>query len=285
MSIIMIDQLVVEETKSLLVALLNKPKVLKEQILSDLPNDIVDSFIKTYCSGTGNKAIDIPTYFVFPNTPPKTAFLLVQYKGSEEDTDNATLGSLLGDWEDDTIGQQVHEKLPIHVSDSEKKAWIEPTKEVSKVISIPSTTKWKIEDNKIYLPYVPLYKDGVSKIEVFYNEKVDVKTKSTPYGLINKEGVTIDFISTNVNTIRVLTAIFTYIRIYLKSSLEENSRVFLPTIEMNGMDIIEATRDNTLDNQPLFYRRLQVTYKVDQTLDKIESGTLDKIIMNEEGEI
>ena len=50
--------------------------------------------------------------------------------------------------------------------------------------------------------------------------------------------------------------------------MEENYNVYLPTIEMNGMDVIEDTKSNGLDSQPLFYRRLTVTYKVTQTIDQ-----------------
>lgn len=266
MAITNVDQLLLDETDSILTGLLTNSKYLKENILSSFPDEMVDSFINTYCTDGNHLGKKINTYFAFPTTAPTTAFLLFQFKGSEEDEEASVLGSIEGQTISNSVGQTIHEKLVVKTKD--KTAWVEPNQPIHSVVSILQTTKYNLQDNKVYIAYIPPYDDEKHKIDLYYNTKMDKDGYSSPLGINTSEGVTIDFVSSNINTIRCLSAIFTYIRIYLKQTLEENYNVYLPTIEMNGMDVIEDTKSNGLDSQPLFYRRLTVTYKVTQTIDQ-----------------
>lgn len=266
MAITNVDQLLLDETDSILTGLLTNSEYLKENILSSFPDEMVDSFINTYCTDGNHLGKKINTYFAFPTTAPTTAFLLFQFKGSEEDEDSSVLGSMEGQTVPNSMGDTIHEKLLVNTKD--QTAWVEPTKDIYSVVSIPQTTQYSIQDNKVYFTYIPPYDDGQHKIDLYYNTKVDKDGYSVPLGINTSEGVTIDFVCSNISTIRCLSAIFTYIRVYLKQTLEENYNVYLPTIEMNGMDVIEDTKSNGLDSQPLFYRRLTVTYKVTQTIDQ-----------------
>lgn len=266
MSITNVDQLLLDETDSILTGLLTNSEYLKENILNSFPDEMVDSFINTYCTDGNHLGKKINTYFAFPTTAPTTAFLLFQFKGSEEDEDSSVLGSMEGQTVPNSMGNVVHEKLLVHTQD--QTAWVEPTQDIYSIVSIPQTTKYSVQDNKVYFTYIPPYDDGKHKIDLYYNTKVDKDGYSVPLGINTSEGATIDFVCSNISTIRCLSAIFTYIRVYLKQTLEENYNVYLPTIEMNGMDVIEDTKSNGLDSQPLFYRRLTVTYKVTQTIDQ-----------------
>lgn len=266
MAIVNVDQLLLDETNSILTGVLANSNYLKNNILNSLPSDTVDSFINEYCTDSNHLGKKINTYFAFPTTAPTTAFLLFQFKGSEEDDESSALGSVEGQTISNSVGQAIHEKLVVKTQNAT--AWVEPTQEIHSVISIPQTTNYNLQDNKVYLTYIPPYDDGQHKIDLYYNTKVEKDGYSSPIGINTNEGVTIDFVCSNISTIRCLSAIFTYIRIYLKQTLEENYNVYLPTIEMNGMDVIEDTKSNGLDSQPLFYRRLTVTYKVTQTIDQ-----------------
>ena len=119
---------------------------------------------------------------------------------------------------------------------------------------------------------------------MFYIIKEENTGQSYPIGINTIEAVTIDFISNNTNTIRCLSGIFVYIETYLRKSLEDNGAVFLPSIELNGMDMVQdvSTAENSLGGQQLYYRRLTVNYHVTQTIKQNMNQTLDKIILGGE---
>ena len=66
--------------------------------------------------------------------------------------------------------------------------------------------------------------------------------------------------------------------------MEENANIYLPEIELNGMDMIEDVNsgDNSIGGQQLFYRRLQITYHVTQTIRQGAGEDIKKIILDEE---
>lgn len=264
----MVDQQLADETQSLLAYLLSNSYIIKQEILSQVPSEIADSFIDAYCTDHGHKGKQIPMYFAFPNTPPRTAFLLIQFKGSEEDKDSSVLGSNQGNLQDSKLGNEVHEKLRVQtaIENGYSVAYVEPTKPVYQVEAIPQANQFQLKGNRVYLVYTEQLDNEKVYVDVFYSVALDKQGKEYPIGINTKEGVTIDFISTNTNTIRCLSALMTYIRVYLKQSLEENGNVYLPEIEMNGMDIIADQVQNGVPGQQLYYRRLQVTYHVTQTI-------------------
>lgn len=279
MSISLVDQQIADETESLLNYLLSNSYIIKQDILTQLPDKIVDSFIDAYCTDKGHHGKNIPVYYAFPETPPRTAFLLIQFKGSTEDEDSSVLGGLEGPLSDNDEGDTIHERLAVKVDNN--RAYVEPNKPVKYVRSIPQTNQYKLDGNRIYIPYID---DMEGKhIDVYYAIKTDREGKIYPIGINTKEGVTIDFIASNTNVIRCLSAIFTYIRVYLKKSLEENGSIYLPMIEMNGMDLIADNQANSsVPGQQLYYRRLQVTYHVTQTISK-GAGELLKEFKIKEG--
>lgn len=281
MSIELVDQHIVDEVNSLLKGILANPYIIKQEILSQLPNKIVDNFINTYGIGKDNHGVEIPLYFAFPQTPPKTAFLLAQFKGSQEDEDNAVLGNYQGNLVSNDNGNLTHEKLPVVVDG--KQAYLQPSKPIKSVYSIPQTNVYEVRDNKVYIPYLPVYNKD-SKFDLFYIIKEENTGQSYPIGINTIEAVTIDFISNNTNTIRCLSGIFVYIETYLRKSLEDNGAVFLPSVELNGMDMVQdvSTEENSLGGQQLYYRRLTVNYHVTQTIKQNMNQTLDKIILGGE---
>lgn len=281
MSIELVDQHIVDEVNSLLKGILANPYIIKQEILSQLPDKIVDNFINTYGIGKGNHGVEIPLYFAFPQTPPKTAFLLAQFKGSQEDEDNAVLGNYQGNLVSNDNGNLTHEKLPVIVDG--KQAYLQPSKPIKSVYSIPQTNVYEVRDNKVYIPYLPIYNKD-SKFDLFYIIKEENTGQSYPIGINTIEAVTIDFISNNTNTIRCLSGIFVYIETYLRKSLEDNGAVFLPSVELNGMDMVQdvSTAENSLGGQQLYYRRLTVNYHVTQTIKQNMNQTLDKIILGGE---
>lgn len=281
MSIELVDQHIVDEVNSLLKGILANPYIIKQEILSQLPDKIVDNFINTYGIGKGNHGVEIPLYFAFPQTPPKTAFLLAQFKGSQEDEDNAVLGNYQGNLVSNDNGNLTHEKLPVIVDG--KQAYLQPSKPIKSVYSIPQTNVYEVRDNKVYIPYLPVYNKD-SKFDLFYIIKEENTGQSYPIGINTIEAVTIDFISNNTNTIRCLSGIFVYIETYLRKSLEDNGAVFLPSVELNGMDMVQdvSTAENSLGGQQLYYRRLTVNYHVTQTIKQNMNQTLDKIILGGE---
>lgn len=281
MSIQLVDQQLADEVRSLLDGLLENSYIIRQDILSQLAKSnpkIVESFINTYCTDEHNKGKHIPLYFAFPETPPTTAFLLVQFKGSEEDTDNEVLGGNEGNYRDNSEGDIVHEHLLVQTDD--KSAFVQPKHKVKSVYSIAQTNTWDlVSADRIEVPNLDIFKDQQSYFDVYYAVLRDVKGKSYPIGINTQEGVTIDFISSNVNTIRCLSAIFNYIEVYLRRTLEENGNVYLPQISMNGMDMVQDANNpnNSVNGQQLYYRRLTITYHVTQVINQGAGKVLDKI--------
>lgn len=277
--------MLVDEVTSLLRGILSNSYIIRQDILGQLPSKTVDSFIDIYGLEDGNHGIDIPLYFAFPQTPPKNAFLLAQFKGATEDTDSSVLGNLQGPLVDNSVGDLVHEKVEVKTKevDGKKVAYGETQHPIYSIVSIPQTTAYDFTNNQISFPYLSIYDNQDIIFDVFYNIKENHKGRNYPIGINTKEAVTIDFISSNTDTIRCLSGIFTYMEVYLRKTLEENTNIYLPEIELNGMDMIEDVNagNNSIGGQQLFYRRLQITYHVTQTIRQGAGENLEKIIMNE----
>lgn len=289
MSISNVDQQLVDEIKSLTAGVLGNSTLVKSEIMGDLPTDLVDDFVATYCTDGSNRGLEIPVYFSFPTTPPKTAFLLVQYKGSVEDEDSSSLGGIQGGVQDKHEGPVLHEKVAF-AYDSDKHIIVGNTQnQIYKINSIPQLAiqNIKFEDNNISIlgvsDDVGSMFDGSKTTDVYYSEYLeDKKADILPIGINTNEGVTVDFIASNTNTIRCLSALFVYIQIYLRHTITETYNVYDPKIEVSGMDAIENLQNQGDLSQQLYYRRLTITYKVTQV---ISQSMAEKIGILKEPEI
>lgn len=289
MSISNVDQQLVDEIKSLMAGVLGNSTLVKSEIMGDLPTDLVDDFVATYCTDESNQGLEIPIYFAFPTTPPKTAFLLAQYKGSVEDEDSSSLGGVQGSVQDKHEGPVLHEKIAF-AYDSDKHIIVGNTQNrIYKINSIPQLAiqNIKFENNNISIVGVnddigSMF-DGSKATDVYYSKYLDDKKADIlPIGINTNEGVTIDFIASNTNTIRCLSALFVYIQIYLRHTISETYNVYDPKIEVSGMDAIENLQNQGDLSQQLYYRRLTITYKVTQV---ISQSMAEKIGILKEPEI
>ena len=275
MSISNVDQQLVDEIKSLMAGVLGNSTLVKSEIMGDLPTDLVNDFVATYCTDESNRGLEIPIYFAFPTTPPKTAFLLAQYKGSVEDEDSSSLGGIQGSVQDKHEGPVLHEKIAF-AYDSDKHIIVGNTQnKIYKINSIPQLAiqNIKFENNNISIlgvnDDIGYMFDGSKTTDVYYSEYLDDKKADIlPIGINTNEGVTIDFIASNTNTIRCLSALFVYIQIYLRHTIAETYNIYDPKIEVSGMDAIENLQTQGDLSQQLYYRRLTITYKVTQVISQ-----------------
>lgn len=284
MPISLVDQQISNDISSLLQGILSNVYIINRDILREFPKDISDSFLATYGIGDNYKGINIPIYFAFPDTVPTNAFLLVQYEGGEEDTDHNSLGLVSGVRQPNSSSDIIHERLKVQVDSTGTNpvAYLSPSKDISSIISIVQTTKHTVKDNKIYLTYFDVYANSDIYMDVYYSYLDPYEGFNTPIGIVMNEKVTVDIISSNVNTVRCLSAIMSYISIYLKTKLENNGNVFLPQITFNGMDLIDAINsgENSIAGQQLRYRRMGITYKTIQTIGINSTNTISDINMN-----
>ena len=289
MSISNVDQQLVDEVKSIIAGVLGNSTLVRSEIMGDLPTELVDDFVATYCTDGSNRGLEIPVYFAFPTTPPKTAFLLAQYKGSIEDEDSSSLGGIQGGIQDKHEGPVLHEKV-VFAYDSDKHVIVGNTQNpIYKINSIPQLAiqNIKFENNNISILGV---NDDIGSMfdvskatDVYYSKYLDDKKADIlPIGINTNEGVTIDFIASNTNTIRCLSALFVYIQIYLRHTISETYNVYDPKIEVSGMDAIENLQNQGDLSQQLYYRRLTITYKVTQV---ISQSMAEKIGILKEPEI
>ena len=275
MSISNVDQQLVDEVKSIMAGILGNSTLIRSEVMGDLPTDLVDDFVATYCTDGSNRGLEIPVYFAFPTTPPKTAFLLAQYKGSVEDEDSSSLGGIQGNVQDKHEGPVLHEKVAFVYRPDEHILVGTTQNNIYSINSIPQFSIKNIESEKNYIIVhgvnddIGSLFDGIKTTDVYYSEYLDdKKADMLPIGINTNEGVTIDFIASNTNTIRCLSALFLYIQIYLRHTIAETYNVYDPKIEVSGMDAIDNLRNQGDLSQQLYYRRLTITYKVTQVISQ-----------------
>lgn len=275
MSISNVDQQLVDEVKSIMAGILGNSTLIRSEVMGDLPTDLVDDFVATYCTDGSNRGLEIPVYFAFPTTPPKTAFLLAQYKGYVEDEDSSSLGGIQGNVQDKHEGPVLHEKVAFVYRPDEHILVGTTQNNIYSINSIPQFSIKNIESEKNYIIVhginddIGSLFDGIKTTDVYYSEYLDnKKADMLPIGINTNEGVTIDFIASNTNTIRCLSALFLYIQIYLRHTIAETYNVYDPKIEVSGMDAIENLRNQGDLSQQLYYRRLTITYKVTQVISQ-----------------
>lgn len=274
MAITNIDSLILNQLNKTINMYLSNSKVLKKMLLQDLDEDIVNSFIHTYCTDNGNQGTEIPIYTMFPNEPPTTAYILCQFEASEEDVEHESLGNVVGDFISGSSGQEIQETLDIKVDDN-KNAYVETTYPISEVLSVVQVSKYNQTDtNKIEIPYIDVYSDTsvLHKLTVFYSMKDEnplTNNNTLPLGVEMKEKAVIDFLSPNLDVLRCLQPIMLAANIYLKQQLEQNSNVHLPFVNLQGSDqVATLSADNSPNSQNLYYRRMTITYKVTQAISQ-----------------
>lgn len=285
MPISYVDQFVVDNLDSLLKGILNNSYIIREDILKDLPSDIVDSFINSYSSDTG-KGTPIPIAFTFPANQEGSTYIVAQFKGSQEVPEDSSLGSYQGGIGSQAEGDMVKERLPVQVSGNT--AYVTLTDFPYKVVSVKENSSYSYtkNDKTVTLAYSPFYSDGTtryvhvaySKYKYYNNEALEDKYIET-IGINTVEGVTLDIVSTNINNLRCLYGIINTILIYLKSSLEDNYNINSPQVKVEGDDLM-ADFNNATDStngQRYFFRRFEISYKVTQTVSPLAGDKVDKL--------
>lgn len=271
-----VEQELKDNLNDILKYILSKKDILENQILSEIPNDIKDSFIHIYSKYDNNKGVDIDVLDTFPQTPPNTAFILMQFEASEEDKDSSSLGNLESGSMNSGEGNIVQEKLLVDTNDG--KATVTTSNNIDYVLSILQSSNFKIiGTNVIEIPYFPFYEDKNHYIDITYTPLISDESKEIlSFGMNLIEKISIDFISPNTGVLKCLYAIMVYIQSYMKKILSNNGNVYLPEIALQGNDFIKELNDgNSSQGQQLFYRRMEVTYHTTQTFnyalgDKLE---------------
>jgi len=277
-----IDTYVSDKISSILEGFLSSRSTLEDNILSDLPDDIVEPFINTFgYDSNGIAKQEIPVLFTFPSNKEQGTFILVQYEGSQEDGDNSSLGNLQSGIYDYAEGNEIKEKSYVQVDNSGDNpvAFIQMKNDVysvDNIMEISGSDNLKFKDNKIFVPYMDLYKNYKVPVTVFYTvfrkhrDGGNINHKDVMgYGINLQEVCVVDFVSNNQDTLRCLSNILLAITIYLRQTLEDNSSIYLPNVSTQGNDLIQEinTASNSVTGQQLFYRRLTITYKTTQVLE------------------
>lgn len=294
MAINNVEQYVIDSLAQLLNAVLAQPNMVRNDILLDYwcnaqdkanatNKKQVDNFIKTYCSGKGNKAIDIPIYFTFPDELPSTPFLLVQFKAGDEAHEENAIGNLVGNITSNYEGMELREHLPVVVttdSNGNKVAQVTPKHPIYQVYSVRQSTTFTYDNHTITLPYVSTF-DKDSYVDVIYsvnNKELNPDLKECtviPTGITTIEQVAVDFCSNNLNELRYMTAIFKAIKSSWQTLLSSNGNLYLPTITLQGTDLLSEVTgaNNSVLGQQLYTRRLEVTYHVTNSINRALHGT------------
>lgn len=293
MAIISGETYLIDKLQSTMNFFLSSRYIIREDILSELPEDIVVPFLNTYGLYTGCNGVEIPITSTFPQDKQQGAFILVQFKGSVEDKDNSSIGNMQANLSDYDEGNEIKETLAVNheIIDNKNVYYIEtsyPIYSISNIPQISGSQDLKFSNNQIYLPPLPFIDDSF-KVTVYYSklrttdtgESMDNKNV-VRYGINLLEAYTIDFCSTNQDTIKCLTCLLQATLIYLRKTLEENNDLSLPEINMEGSDLIEEVNNSTDSSygQQLYYRRATVTYHVTQSIMSDAGDKLKDIEIN-----
>ena len=284
-----VDQFVIDNVTSLLQGTLNNSYIIKEDILKDLPTDIVDSFIDTYSSDTG-KGKSIPVKLTFPSNPTGETFILAQFESSVEDPEDAPLGMLEGVAVSQAEGDVIQERALVQV-DTDNNAYIELSNTPYKIQGIKETNGYTFTkgQSKVTIPYISPYSSGEHYLHVLYsvykkdsdgNEIEDVMVNQ--FGSNSTEGVSLDVCSTNIDTLRCLHGIIYNISIYLKHSLQNNYNIILPQLKVSSVDLMTDFNgpSDSVNGQRYYTRRYELSYKVTQTITPKAGFQVDTLNIN-----
>lgn len=261
------DQFILNKLKSLVQGFLADSNFIRQDVLANLPSDLVESFINTYCSDQGHKGMAIPVTMTFPQQAQTNPFILVQFKQGVEAPEDSSIGNIQGSIYSSNQGDEVVAKLPIVTKNGQ--AYINLPEHVYSVYHIQEVTQFKFKDNKVYLPYFPFYETGQHYAHVTYERKADKSGKELiPKGIMEQQKVVVDFCSMNMETLRCMVGILTSVSIFLKDTLEANSDIELPTISTEGTDLVMELNDPTtsVSGQQVYYRRMTISFKSLHTL-------------------
>ncbi|MBT9670585.1 hypothetical protein GPK34_00840 [Secundilactobacillus kimchicus] len=285
MAIPSVDSYLQRELKQNLQALLAKSYIIKEVILKDFSDEIVNSFINTYCTDAGHKGQEIPVSMTFPSTKQPATFILVQFKGGTEfdDEKGNSLGGVTG-LVDQATGDYMSETATLTVKpyNGFPQASLHLKNPISELESIPNYSgETFIDGNVIYLQYASGMSDG-DTFKVFYSpQSVDHEGHATGSDITTAKGYdvmenyTIDTVSNNNDTIRCLEAIFKTIFIYMKQNMTEQTELRLSKLTFAGNDLLQEvnTAENSLVGEQLYYRRIEISYLLTYSVNT-EVGTL-----------
>lgn len=279
-----VDQFILDKLDSLVSGFLSDSNFLKDTLLPDLPTDIVNSFIDTYCSDGTHKGINIPVVTTFPQQNQGEAFILVQFKQGVEDQDKASIGNVQGSIARLNVGADITEKLPVLLKEdnNETIAYLQPTKPPAEIYSVHESTYFnEDEDGLVEIPYFDFYKDKTHYYHISYAPKLEdvADTRQIPKGMVLSEQVAVDFCATNIDVLRCMTSILSAIQVYLKDALNQNSAIDLPTLSLEGTDLVLEVNDPTtsISGQQVYYRRMNISFT---TVDTVPINTQDPVTDN-----
>lgn len=268
-----VDQYVADSIDSLLKGMLNNSYIIKEEVLKELPDDVLTPFINTYSIDKG-KGINIPVTFSFPNNSNSDTYILIQYKGSQEVPEDSSIGSYQGNSSYNTEGSVYSEKIKLNIDNDNKKVSATLSNKPYEVYSVKEINNFNYSkgNKEITFPYYSFY-EGKENFYIhvtysMYNDEVNEEHLVKSLGINTVEGVTIDIVSTNINTLRCLFGIINSICIYMKNSIATNYNVSMPQVTVMGDDLLDdiTSPTNSTIGQKFFSRRFEITYKVTQTI-------------------
>ena len=266
-----------------LASLLSNSTLIKNDILGELPTDIVDSFCTTFCTDSTNRGVPLPVVFTFPNVKENGTFILLQFKGSDEDDESGSIGMEEANYGDYAEGDTTKENLTITL-DSQGNPYVTTSKPIASLLSVLNLSGgYTFSGSQVNLPKIPPYTlSGTHTVTIMYNPVREltggnnaVSKKTVRLGVNLLGTYTLDLVSNNQGILRCLTTLMQAIFIRMRSSLAENSNIILPHITFNGSDLIEElTSDtNSSSGQQLYYRRAEIAYKVTQSVD-VDAGSV-----------
>lgn len=287
MPIVNVEYYLEEAISTNLSSILSSSTLIKNDILGDLPSEVVNSFCTTFCTDSGNRGVPLPVVFTFPNVKENGTFILLQFKGSDEDDESGSIGMDEASYGEYSEGNTLKEKLTVSL-DTEGNPYITTSNPIFSLLSVMNLSGgYSFKDNQVILPKIPPYTlPGAHSVTIVYNpvrvlsegnKAVSKHTSRLGYNLVGT--YTLDIVSNNQGILRCLTSLMQAIFIRMRSSLAENSNIILPHITFNGSDLIEeiTSPTNSSSGQQLYYRRAEIAYKVTQSVDVDAGAVISKI--------
>lgn len=297
MAILSLDTYLQHEIGADLKGLLSDSYIIREVILKDFDDSVVNPFINTFCTSDDNQGTEIPLLFTFPKSKqPAPAFIVIQSKGATEyDQGRNALGGIMAVG-DTASGNLRKEKLTCHVEykNGFPFAYFKTAYPISEFNGFDTYSgKYQIDDDHqtIHVPFLEGLHEGFEATATYSPQEVDKagKAQASDYGLMRgydlMENYTVDSVSNNMDTLRCLEAFLKTILIYMKSNIEEQTEYRLSKAQFQSVDLINMANNpqNSLYGEQLFYRRLELSYDVTYSITDTIGTRLKKLRIDIEG--
>ncbi|QVW28803.1 hypothetical protein [Bacillus phage SWEP1] len=246
-----------------------------EELLKEVQPNVREAFIKAYVYDEQRNPAppEIPIVYTMPQDKQmlRGAIYIGLREGQESHTSIGNQESTYGAPSKGMLSEQ----SAIKVDQTSGKMYLEMSRPVAEVVSIPDITFSEGElswtGNRIYFDYNE-FLENLEPLTVWYEAESDNPARKGEFGVrsgfTTTEAYSVLVLSTNMNTVRCLDLLLKAILIYMRSTAEEHTNNLLQDVKFGQIDEIK-TGDGADGSTPeiLYGRETIIQYVTSYSLD------------------